>query len=174
MFTFVLCCLILYDHVIPASITFHMFLLVSSTCWCWRWSCESVCHAQWIWFIVDVVDSYVIPLMIMLISCSCILSWLNIFAFKFNRIKLNLNNCWLSHGATEPGFSSATTFAFYGKALMRCYCRACRRCLQWGKVMGVRYPGPVSRHNLVCPLLLYPDCPRLGPFCHDGGRWYLW
>ena len=21
--------------------------------------------------------------------------------------------------------------------------------------MGVRYPGPVSRHNLVCPLLLY-------------------
>ena len=36
--------------------------------------------------------------------------------------------------------------------------------------MGVWYPCPVSRHNLVCPLLLYPDCPRLGPFCHDGGR----
>ena len=35
--------------------------------------------------------------------------------------------------------------------------------------MGVRYPGLVSRHNLVCPLLLYPDCPRLGPFCHGGG-----
>ena len=34
------------------------------------------------------------------------------------------------------------------------YCRASRRCLQRGKVMGVRYPGPVSRHNLVCPLLL--------------------
>ena len=50
------------------------------------------------------------------------------------------------------------------------YCRASRRCLKLGKVMGVRYPGPVSRHNLVCPLLLYPDCPRLGPFCHGGGR----
>ena len=25
------------------------------------------------------------------------------------------------------------------------------RCLQRGKVIGVRYPGPVSRHNLVCP-----------------------
>ena len=36
--------------------------------------------------------------------------------------------------------------------------------------MGVRYPGPVSRHNLVCSLLLYPDCPCLGPFGHDGGR----
>ena len=36
--------------------------------------------------------------------------------------------------------------------------------------MGVRYPGPVSRHNLVCPLLLYPDCPRLGPFCDSGGH----
>ena len=36
--------------------------------------------------------------------------------------------------------------------------------------MGVQYPGPVSRHNLVCSLLLYLDCPDLGPFCHDGGR----
>ena len=33
-------------------------------------------------------------------------------------------------------------------------CHASGRCLQRGKVMGVRYPGPVSRHNLVCPLLL--------------------
>ena len=61
---------------------------------------------SWIWFIVDMVDSYVVP------SCLCwyhahalslhhvILSWLSIFAFKFNRIKLNLNTCWLSHGAT--------------------------------------------------------------------------
>ena len=33
-------------------------------------------------------------------------------------------------------------------------CHASGRCLQQGKVMGVRYPGPVSRHNLVFPLLL--------------------
>ena len=33
-------------------------------------------------------------------------------------------------------------------------CHASGRCLQLGKVMGVRYPGPVSRHNLVCRLLL--------------------
>ena len=41
---------------------------------------------------------------IMFMHCNLhhvILSWLSIFAFKFNRIKLNLNNCWLSHGATE-------------------------------------------------------------------------
>ena len=44
------------------------------------------------------------------------------------------------------------------------YCRASRRCLQLGKVMGVRYPGPESRHNLVCPLLLlYLGCPCVGP-----------
>ena len=33
-------------------------------------------------------------------------------------------------------------------------CHASGRYLQRGKVMGMRYPGPVSRHNLVCPLLL--------------------
>ena len=31
------------------------------------------------------------------------------------------------------------------------YCHASRRCLQLGKVIGVRYPVPVSKHNLVCP-----------------------
>ena len=30
--------------------------------------------------------------------------------------------------------------------------------------MGVRYPGPVSRHNLVCPFVVMVPCPRLGPF----------
>ena len=54
-------------------------------------------------------------------------------------------------------------------------CHASGRCLQLGKVMGVRYPGPVGRHNLVCPLLLMlwylvPVWDRL-LFCHDGGRW---
>src|SRR4051812_45274545 len=32
-------------------------------------------------------------------------------------------------------------------------CHTSGRCLQRGKVMGVRYPGPVSRHSLVCSLL---------------------
>ena len=43
-------------------------------------------------------------------------------------------------------------------------CHASGRCLQLGKVMGVRYPGPVSRHNLVCPFVFMVPCPRLGPF----------
>ena len=52
-------------------------------------------------------------------------------------------------------------------------CHASGRCLQLGKVMGVRYPGPVSRHNLVCPLLrfLVPVPVRdVYVFGHDGGR----
>ena len=55
-------------------------------------------------------------------------------------------------------------------------CHAFGQCLQRGKVMGVRYPGPVSRHNLVCLFVFMVPCPRLGPFmfCHDGGRWCLW
>ena len=64
--------------------------------------------------------------MLMLISCSCIviascyfLSWLSIFAFKFNRIKLNLNNCWLSHGAAESSFSQCNHICLYGKAFIR-------------------------------------------------------
>ena len=35
------------------------------------------------------------------------------------------------------------------------HCRASGRCLHLGKVMGVLYPGPVSRHNLVSPLLSF-------------------
>ena len=50
-------------------------------------------------------------------------------------------------------FSQCNHICLYGKALMRCYCRVSRRCLQRGKVMGVRYIGLVSRHNLVCLLL---------------------
>ena len=41
--------------------------------------------------------------------------------------------------------------------------------------MGVRYPGLVSRHNLVCSFVFMVPCPHLGPFCHDGGcRWLWW
>ena len=38
-------------------------------------------------------------------------------------------------------------------------CHAFCRCLQRGKVMGMRYPGPVSRHNLVDLLLLWYPVP---------------
>ena len=114
---------------------------------------------SWIWFIVDIVDSYVV------LSCLCwyhahalslhhvILSWLSIFAFKFNRIKLSLNICWLSHGATISNWPMQPRLPLW-EGPNWVYCRASRRCFQRGKVMGVRYPGPVSRHNLVCPLLL--------------------
>ena len=39
--------------------------------------------------------------------------------------------------------------------------------------MGVLYPGPVSRHNLVCPLLrFWYRVPMWDSLCfgHDGGR----
>ena len=42
---------------------------------------------------------------------------------------------------------------------------ACATLIRWADI------------SLVCPLLLlYPGCPRLGPFMfvHDGGRWCLW
>ena len=39
-----------------------------------------------------------------------------------------------------------------------CY-HASGQCLERGKVMGVRYPGPVSRHNLVDLLLLWYRVP---------------
>src|SRR5215216_4967574 len=46
------------------------------------------------------------------------------------------------------------------------YCHVSRRCLQHGKVMGVRYPGLVSRHNLVCPwLVLRALVPVWDRFC---------
>ena len=50
-------------------------------------------------------------------------------------------------------------------------CHASGRCLQRGKVMGVRYPALVSRHNLVCPFVVMVPCPRLGPFLPR--RWPL-
>ena len=59
------------------------------------------------YFTVDMMDSYVASrayVDIMFMHCNwyhVILSWLSIFAFKFNQIKLNLNNYWLSHGAAE-------------------------------------------------------------------------
>ena len=52
-------------------------------------------------------------------------------------------------------------------------CHSFGQCLQQGKVMGVRYPGPVSRHNLVRPLLrFWYRVPMWDNLClgHDGGR----
>ena len=65
-----------------------------------------------IWYPHDDVD-------IMFTHCNwyhVILSWLSIFAFKFNRIKLNLNNCWLSHGVAESMLTSATTLTGMGRS----------------------------------------------------------
>ena len=61
-------------------------------------------------------------LMLISFSCfvyaSCYFIMAQHIAFKFNRIKLNLNNCWLSHGATISKLTSATTLTFYGKVLI--------------------------------------------------------
>ena len=35
------------------------------------------------------------------------------------------------------------------------HCRASGQYLKLGKVMGVLYPGPIGKHNLVSPLLSY-------------------
>ena len=40
------------------------------------------------------------------------------------------------------------------EGLYSVHCHASGRCLQRGKVMGVRYPSPVSIHNLVCSFML--------------------
>ena len=63
--------------------------------------CSVGYDSLWIWWIV------MLQPVLMLISCSCIVIAPCYFimaqhiAFKFNRIKLNLNNCCLSHGATK-------------------------------------------------------------------------
>ena len=77
-----------------SSVVLVIFMLVIILC--------SVGYdSLWIWWIV------MLHPVLMLISCSCIVIASCYFimaqhiAFKFNRIKLNLNNCWLSHGAVE-------------------------------------------------------------------------
>ena len=121
---------------------------------------------SWIWFIVDMVDSYVVP------SCLCwyhahalslhhvILSWLSIFAFKFNRIKLNLNNCWLSHGATISSWLVQPRLPLW-EGPNWIYCHASHQCLPRGKVMRGCYLGQVGRHKPCVPVVEYGS---LSPF----------
>ena len=56
------------------------------------------------------------------------------------------------------------------------YCHVSRRCLQRGKVMGVRYPDQVGKHKPCEPEFGYVHMSPFGTvlFCHDGGRWCLW
>ena len=51
------------------------------------------------------------------------------------------------------------------------HCRASGRCLHLGKVMGVLYPGPVGKHNLVSPLLSFWYRVPVWDRGHDGGRY---
>ena len=44
-------------------------------------------------------------------------------------------------------------------------CHASGRCLQLGKFMGMLYPGPVSRHNLVSLLFLWYLVPIWDRLC---------
>ena len=146
-----------------------MFMLVSMPCLV---GYDSLL-IWWIvmWYPHDYVD-------IMFMHCNLhhvILSWLSIFAFKFNRNKLNLNNCWLSHGATISKLTNATTLTLWGGPNW-VYCHASRRCLPRGKVMRGRCLGQVGRHKPCVPLVVVAGLSRLGPFLffHDGGRWCLW
>ena len=103
-------------------------------------------------------------LMMMLISYSCILSWLSIFAFKLTRLNwtwtivgwvmVPLNRCW----PVQPRLP-----VWDGPNWV--YCRASRRCLQWGKVMGAHYPDQVGGHKPCVPVVVVMcTCPCLGPF----------
>ena len=62
--------------------------------------------------------------MLMLVSCSCIVvasrdfNMAQLISFKFNRIIMNLNNCWLSHVPLNRA-NQCNHICFYGKALMR-------------------------------------------------------
>ena len=58
-----------------------------------------------------------------------------------------------SHGAAESSLSPMQPHLPVWDGLYLFHCHGSGRCLQLGKVMGVLYPGPVSRHNLVSPLL---------------------
>ena len=62
---------------------------------------------------------------------------------QVNRIKLNLNNCWLSHGAIEMMLTSATTLTGMGRSNW-VYCHASGQYLNLGKVMGACYPDQVG------------------------------
>ena len=72
-----------------------------------------------------------------------------------------LSFCW--SGATEPGFSSATTFAFDGEGPSGVYCHVSRRCVQRGKVMGACYPDQVGGHKPCVPIVEFGYI-RMSPF----------
>ena len=90
--------------------------------------------------------------------------------------KLNLNITQLEYIVDwvmvplNRDFPSATTFAFVGRPWF-----GPLTCL-WSvpptrEGYGRAYPGPVSRHNLVCPLLrFWYRVPEWDCFGHDGGR----
>ena len=115
-------------------------------------------------------------LMMMLISCSCVivgimlfyhgssylrssLTWLNWTWTPVGWVMVPLNRCW----PVQPRLP-----VWDGPNWV--YCRASRRCLQRGKVMGVLHPGPVGMHNLVCPLLFL--CAHV-PEWDGPRRWSL-
>ena len=131
---------------------------------------------SWIWFIVDMVDSYVVlsRLCSCIVIASCYFIMAQHIAFKFNRIKLNLNNCWLSHGATISSWPVQPRLPLW-EGPNWVYCHASRRCLQRGKVMGVRYPDQVGGHKPCVPVveLVFGSLSQSGTG-HDGGRWGVW
>mgnify|MGYP005835156855 CR=1 FL=1 len=98
-----------------------LMMLVVMACSCVM-LCSSACHAH----LVNV--SFWLCSMIMLHfhayvdSCSCIVVascyfiMTKLIAFKFNRIIMNLNNCWLSHGATELTLPVQPHLRFMGRS----------------------------------------------------------
>ena len=74
----------------------------------------------------------------------------------------------------EPGFLQCNQICLYGKALMRCYCHASRRCLQRGKVMGARFPDQVGGHKPCVPdVVLVPGLSPCGMFMFWPRWWSL-
>ena len=141
-----------------------------------RYAMFSGYELLWIWWIVMWYPHDDVDIMFMYYCWHhVILSWLNILHSSltgFNWtwttvgwVMVPLNRCW----PVQPCLPE-----WDGPNWV--YCRASRQCLQWGKVMGMLYPGPIGKHNLVCPLLLWYLVPVWDHlcFCHGDGHWCLW
>jgi len=64
---------------------------------------------------------------------------------------------------------SAATLAFMGRPWLGLSVGSLMRITKGGRLCARGYPGPVRGDSLESRLLIWAH-PRLGLFCHDGGR----
>ena len=86
-------------------------------------------------------------------------------------IFLGLNSVIKLVRCHRTGLFQCNHICLYGKALMRYYCCASRRCLQRGKVMGARYPDQVGGHKPCVPVVVVPGLSPFGTVYVLPRRW---